>query len=275
MIVDSEHFVPGAEPGVAPAPAAVLRPDSALLFPRRAARLRALAEGHEMAAYLLFIAGLVDLQAEAAEHAGGWPEMLPGILAGVRTEDAPAPVAEAVKALAAEGAEAWAERVGRLRAGEPLAEDLPYVPFLTAAVQAQLIRAAATAEPERGEPGLCPLCGGHPVASTIGTEGQVSGLRRLHCGWCGTAWHLPRLCCSGCGAEGRLSYYRPEGYEVAVKAEACGACGTTLKQFDLDASPLVEPLADDLASLALDHLVAARGGGRLGRVPNPFLPGGP
>lgn len=274
MIVEAEQFVPGSEPGVAPAPAAILRPDAALLFPRRAARLRTLAEGHEMGAYLRFVAGLVDLQTRAAGLAGDWTELLPVILAGVRCDDLPAPVAEAVKALAAESAELWAARAERLRLGEAESDDFRHAPFLTAAMQAELTRDAAAAEPDFSEPGLCPLCGGHPVASTLGTEGQVSGLRRLHCGWCGTAWHMPRLCCSGCGAEGRLSYYRLEGYEVAVKAEACGACGTTLKQFDLEASPLAEPLADDLASLALDHLVAAQGKGKLGRVPNPFLPGG-
>lgn len=274
MIVEAEHFVPGSEPGVAPAPAAFLRPDAALLFPRRAARLRVLAEGHEMGAYLRFIADLVDLQTKAAGLAGDWTELLPVILAGIGTEGVPAPVAEAVKALSAETAQIWAARAERLRLGEPEADDFRYAPFLTAAIQAELTRDAASAEAEMSEPGLCPLCGAHPVASTLGTEGQVAGLRRLHCGWCGTAWHLPRLCCSGCGAEGKLSYYRLEGGEIAVKAEACGHCGLTLKQFDLEISPQVEPLADDLACMALDQLVADRGGGRLGRVPNPFLPGG-
>ena len=45
----------------------------------------------------------------------------------------------------------------------------------------------------------------------------------------------------------------------AVKAEVCEECGTYLKICYMDRDPQVEPVADDLASLALDLLVADTG----------------
>jgi FdhE protein len=44
-----------------------------------------------------------------------------------------------------------------------------------------------------------------------------------------------------------------------VKAECCDACGHYLKIFSMETAPEIEPVADDLASVALDLLVAETG----------------
>lgn len=269
MIVTAEQFVPGSEPGVAPAPAALLRPDATTLFARRAARLRQLAEGHEMEDFFVFLAGLMDIQQDLATMSGEWQEVLPQLLARAVSLPAPPPVAAAIAELEREGE--CTARVDRWLAGEPRPEDLAGSSFITAALQVARTHRAATAEPSGHDAGCCPLCGGAPVAATISTLGGIAGLRHLHCGLCGTAWHLERVSCAQCRAEDKLIYHRLDGYEPVVKAETCGACGTYVKVFDTDAWPGIEPLADDMASFALDLLLAEQGLRRL--WPNPFLHG--
>ena len=55
-----------------------------------------------------------------------------------------------------------------------------------------------------------------------------------------------------------------------MKAEACGACHTYLKLFYREERPAAEPVADDLATVALDVLLGeegfARGGVNLSLV---------
>lgn len=47
-----------------------------------------------------------------------------------------------------------------------------------------------------------------------------------------------------------------------AQAEACPECRSYLKLCRMDRDPEVEPLADDLASLALDLLMSEEGFGR-------------
>ena len=56
-----------------------------------------------------------------------------------------------------------------------------------------------------------------------------------------------------------------------VKAETCGACHTYLKVLPQQRDPALDPVADDVASLALDLLVRELGFSRGGV--NPFLLG--
>ncbi len=271
MIVTAEDFVPGREPGMSPAPASFLRPDGSGVFARRASRLRRLADGHPMAGFLGFVAGLAEIQHGLT--ASDWREALPLILAEVAKAPATAEVARAAHHLMAEGPDHIAGRAGRWLNGEPTTDDLAASPFIVAALQAARIRAAATATPlgTETDPGRCPLCGGAPVAATIATQGGIAGVRYLHCCLCATAWHLERLRCPRCGSDGKVTFRHLDGYGVEVKAETCGDCGTYVKVFATDGHPEVEPLADDLASMALDLHLAEDGWRRL--WPNPFLHG--
>ena len=63
-----------------------------------------------------------------------------------------------------------------------------------------------------------------------------------------------------------------EGGNGAVRAETCGSCKSYLKIAYQDKDPRVDPVADDLATLALDLLVDEAGFGRSG--PNLLLFGG-
>ena len=71
---------------------------------------------------------------------------------------------------------------------------------------------------------------------------------------------------------GGIRYLGIAGDEGGVKAEACETCHGYLKIFYRDRMPVVEPLADDVASLTLDLLAAQEGWGRSGV--NLFLLGG-
>ena len=60
-----------------------------------------------------------------------------------------------------------------------------------------------------------------------------------------------------------------EGRSEAIKAETCGECHTYAKMLYETKDARVDPFADDLASLALDVLVADAGFAR--HAPNPLL----
>ncbi|HWP01141.1 MAG TPA: formate dehydrogenase accessory protein FdhE [Methylococcus sp.] len=115
----------------------------------------------------------------------------------------------------------------------------------------------------------CPICGFFPLASTIEAGAPVPGVRYVHCALCGTAWHRLRARCIYCGSEKDLAYYGLDGRETAVKAETCSTCGCYLKVLYRDKHPRLDPLADDLATLSLDLLLAEQGYRRFGF--NPFL----
>jgi FdhE protein len=114
---------------------------------------------------------------------------------------------------------------------------------------------------------LCPLCGGAPVAAAVVAQPQ-EGLRYLHCSLCESAWQLVRVQCSACGQSGKLRYWSIEE-EKNIQGESCGDCKSYLKLLDQCHDPKLEPLADDLASLALDALVEEQGFAR--SCLNPFL----
>lgn len=122
---------------------------------------------------------------------------------------------------------------------------------------------------------LCPCCGSRPTASITRSGGESLGQRYLHCSLCSTQWHMVRIKCSHCRSTQGLAYLALDaaGEEVAdaaseggrraaqatLQAETCDACGHYLKIMHTDRDAEVEPVADDLASLALDLLVSDTG----------------
>jgi FdhE protein len=120
-------------------------------------------------------------------------------------------------------------------------------------------------------PGLCPLCGTLPVASMVCAHSPYQGLRYLHCSLCATEWHMVRVQCSACGASGKdIGYHTlksdtsaakiPSGEgTAAVRAETCEQCRGYRKILYQEHDTGVDPVADDLASLALDLLLGAEG----------------
>jgi FdhE protein len=148
------------------------------------------------------------------------------------------------------------------------------LPFVAAALQVYWVKMATSLGDESvgrlEQGGVCPVCGSHPLVGIVGSRG---GLRYLCCSLCATQWHMVRVTCSSCGATEGVSLYSLEGTNGAVKAESCEVCNSYLKLLYLEQDMSLDPMADDLATLALDLLMTRNG--KLQRGANPFFhPGG-
>jgi FdhE protein len=145
--------------------------------------------------------------------------------------------------------------------------------FVHAALQVTWTRAAAALDAEAVErlqpPGLCPVCGTPPVVSVVHAAGYLQSSRFLHCALCSTQWHYVRVKCANCTSTKGIAFQQIQGGDGAVKAETCDECGTFTKILYLQKDHRLEPVADDLASYALDALVEDAGWRRAS--PNPFL----
>jgi FdhE protein len=276
-------------------------PERSQVFAQRGARLLTLAQESPIADYLRFCAVLADAQhaaladfaappptparlALAHEHrmpplaATNWPrapqwrEALAAICAAVVAQrEFPAEVtrlAARVAATAGDELEAQADAVLGVRDG---AIDVASAPFVMAALQVNWAAlssgfAAGDVQP-LDVPGVCPLCGSLPVASLVRAQRQYQGYRYLHCALCACEWHMVRVQCSQCGADGKDIVHHSLTDAVAddaigdaaVRAESCGRCRTYRKILYHEKDPALEPVADDLASLALDLLLAEEG----------------
>lgn len=151
--------------------------------------------------------------------------------------------------------------------------DAATAPFLMCALQVYWLDLAARLTLEEVTPlevpGVCPVCGSLPVASVVRIDKGSSGHRYLHCALCATEWHLVRITCSHCQESRDLTYYSVAGGSPAVRAESCRSCHGYRKILYQESDAGVEPIADDLASLALDLLMSAEGYHRLSG--NPLL----
>ena len=158
------------------------------------------------------------------------------------------------------------------------------VPWLAAGLQLHWAATVAALGREAVRPldvsTVCPCCGSLPVASLRRIGGMQQGLRYLVCSLCATQWHMVRIKCSHCESTKGIGYLTlstdPDskaGQDAAtretVKAEVCDECSSYLKLVSLESDPTAEPVADDLATLALDVLTDERGYARVG--PNLFI----
>jgi FdhE protein len=132
-------------------------------------------------------------------------------------------------------------------------------------------------------PGVCPLCGSLPVASMVCALPPYQGYRYLHCALCTTEWHMVRVLCSQCGAAGKnIAYHSVDGTAAgkssseeggaAVRAETCEQCHAYRKILYQEKDTGVEPVADDVASVALDLLLGEEGYHRASGNPLLWLP---
>lgn len=287
---------------------AVLQPTPASVFADRAARFERLAEGHASGDWLAFLARLTRIQhallqqhpavplpsAAQREQAGRhgmpvvpangwardpvWRKHLASLADQLRT-DAPEtlrPVLVALTQAAPDELERLADGVLRTEYDPTQAAALP---FIAAALQVYWTWMAAQPDlaglARLDVPGVCPCCGSLPVASVI-QAGNHTGTRYLHCSLCNTEWNLVRANCTSCGETNKVSYRVLENASGAthdvVRAEVCDDCHSYLKQVLRDKDASADPVADDLATLALDILVDEAGYLRSG--PNPlFIPG--
>jgi FdhE protein len=216
-----------------------------------------------------------------------WREVLSHIVKTLQPGVGPGPAADALARLAAADEVFLERQADALLNGVMAGLDLAAAPVVAAALQVlwtHLVIELVAAHHARGDhktqpvgrldnPGLCPCCGSRPTASLTRSGGESTGQRYLHCSLCNTQWHLVRGSCSHCGSREQLAYQSldlasSDGGEegsaaraakAAVQAETCEACGHYLKIVHSDRNPFVDPVADDLASVTLDLLVAETG----------------
>ncbi|HEY2276048.1 MAG TPA: formate dehydrogenase accessory protein FdhE [Steroidobacteraceae bacterium] len=266
-------------------------------FAARARRLRQLAlpgaPGYAIAEYLELTAAIAEAQARAladlpaaptaAEeiararthhmpvlHATGvarpavWRELALAISATAAGSPAASSAVREIdrrlRELRLEDLEAQADALLAARTAEI---DVATAPFLMAALQVQWAALArslqATDVAPLEVPGVCPACGTLPVASVVRANAESQGYRYLHCALCATEWHMVRVTCTQCQNNENLGYHSIEGSSGAIRAESCDRCHTYRKILYQEKDADVEPVADDLASLALDLLMAEAG----------------
>ena len=197
--------------------------------------------------------------------------------------DAPPATQRALDTLHGMSADALDAQASRLLSLDYPALDPALAPFIGAALQVHWVkRVTALGEGELRKldvPTVCPACGSPPIASVLRIGVPVPGTRYLHCVLCATDWHMSRGFCSQCEAQEKLAYYQIDsGGDDAgggskafapVRGEACEECKGYIKSLNQDKDPQADPVADDLATLALDILLDESGYERAS--PNYFL----
>lgn len=291
-------------------------PERATVFLARAARLRQLAgRSNPIAGYLRLMAALADAQQEvigsfkakppspesiasAQQHSmplipalsgvrdPAWRDVLNSLLDKLKAAGPLTPtleqLIEKLKSLDTASLEAQADAIFAQRFAEV---DPASAPFISAALQVVWTDLAADID-KRDVPyletlGLCPVCGSHPVASTVRVGGAYDNYRFLQCGLCATEWHMVRSKCSNCDSTKGIAYHalgtpdadtptkEAESKKAPLKAESCDECHTYRKIGYQDKDYDFEPFADDLASLTLDLLMGEEGYRRAS--PHPWL----
>jgi FdhE protein len=272
-------------------------PDRAHVFSMRADRLRQLSEkgaiGHTIGDYLRLMATVADAQQATLAgfeaplpspeqiahartygmplvHATGWPrashwhDVLEQLCNSVAVlPDLPASAHVACDVLRRSQPGQIEIQADALLAGQVPAVDVATAPFVMAALQVYWVdlasRFTAQGVADLEVPGVCPMCGTPPVASVVRADPRSQGFRYLHCALCATEWHLVRVTCSHCQSTKGITYQSIEGGADAIRAECCDTCRTYRKILYQEKDTGVEPVADDLASLALDLLLSEAG----------------
>lgn len=126
--------------------------------------------------------------------------------------------------------------------------------------------------PQPDDTSYCPCCGSDGVGSVILSHGELEGVRYLQCNLCNSRWHALRAQCTFCSNSKDMSLQNVAGAEGALSAaygECCPRCHHYRKLYRLDKQQYADPVADDLATLAVDMLLAEDGYERGGA--NPYL----
>jgi len=270
----------------------VIQPEASGIFCNRARRFASLSEGHPLSGWLAFLGQISESQnavlqtylpqiltnkiqspAVLADNvppfaASTWPRDQVWRQVLTRIIDYIEPFAPAharssivrLRKLEEAMLEVLADQILRMNFSRQYANFLPYV---SAALQVYWTALASTINESDVQPdarGFCPSCGFLPVGSIIRVDGEVPYLRYLHCGLCNTQWHMVRVTCASClDSSNQIAYHYIVGKNDAVRAETCGKCKSYLKIYHQEKSPKVDPIADDLATLALDLLLDEAG----------------
>ena len=290
--------------GAVAAPPFVRLPDPNSLFSRRARRFGALAPSSGVRPYLELLSDLANAQAEVAhalppspapdeaalararEHGmppldrmsvrgdGLMGETLDRLFAAAAARVAPAAARAALARAAAARREERDRRIANVLSETIPADEMAEHAYVAAGLQIHFARLAAALDADRPQPiadGVCPACGGPPVASVVVGWQAAHGAQFAACSLCGALWHVVRIKCLRCGSTEGVRYQEIDGGPGLIKAETCDACGSYVKILNQDKDPDLDPVADDVGSLALDLLMRDGPYRRAGY--NPFLLG--
>ena len=281
-----------------------LLPETRSLFADRADRFVTLAADHSLGDWLAFLGRLSraqhdalqslhelplpdaaaleqayqhrmpPLNAGAAPRPAAWRDIVCRF-AGELGPEAPPAARHALDALAVSDDATLDALADALLIGDPQAADAALLPFVGAALQVVFTALASRLDAGRLQAldahGVCPCCGSLPVASVVRLGAAINNLRYLHCSLCNTEWNAPRAVCTTCDTDKDVALQQIEGASGSVRAETCDACKSYLKIVYQEKDSHVDPVADDLATLALDLLVDDAGYQRAG--PNLLLIG--
>lgn len=281
-------------------PPSIVLPDPEIVFLNRAKRLEMLAPDHTIEPFLRLVAAVcraqssiqkglpaVELPLSAALAGDGLPplradavkldavaeETFAKLAKALADAGAPPAFKTAVTAIAEASSE---KRLDWLKAALDGSDDLSQAVqvLAMAALQVHFARLAAKLDAEKIAPvahGGCPVCGSAPTASAVVNWPQANNIRFCTCSLCSSQWHVVRLKCVTCGTTKGISYPRIDGHPDALRAETCDDCKSYVKIVYQVKDPVMEPFADDIASLDLDLVLKKEGWSRGGA--NPFLLG--
>jgi FdhE protein len=217
----------------------VVLPERETLFARRANQFEARAEGHELAPYLRFLAGLARVQAAlmsdlpalapiaeegvARATANGMPpidrvwliddpalmETVASVLEAAASLTMPAAAAQALAGLRVDH-HTWRPHLANALEDAVAAEGVAAHIFIASAVQVHAARLAALLPAEMLKPvgiGACPSCGGAPVSSVLVDRPGAHHARYCVCATCATQWNAVRVTCVLCGANAGIAYH--------------------------------------------------------------------
>jgi Protein involved in formate dehydrogenase formation len=194
----------------------------------------------------------------------------PGFL-GIIEQIAPAPLAQAARALAQKGPAGWQQAIESFWHSELETPTAPYeleeaspgdptgvepqerlLAWIFLQPYAEFLADHREPMTLDGTPSTCPLCGGRPIVGVLRSEGD--GARKsLICMLCAHEWIFRRVVCPACGEERepQMAFYSAP--EIAhVRVDVCDTCHTYLKSIDLTKTGLAVPVVDELATIPLD-----------------------
>ncbi|CAN5139609.1 formate dehydrogenase accessory protein FdhE [soil metagenome] len=206
----------------------------------------------------------------------GWHDATRALLASVGLDGLPPATVDAVQRVSTASDEFLDAQADRILNHITLGLDFAAAPLIAAGLQAHWTSLVRKTEAEHGERAfgrtvrgnLCPCCASAPVGGITRLGAEESGYRYLQCSLCSTQWHYVRIKCTTCENTKGLHYEalstegeaeRTARTRDVVRAECCPECHRYLKIFSMEKDPNVEPMADDLATIALDLLVADTG----------------
>nr|WP_276082065.1 formate dehydrogenase accessory protein FdhE [Methylobacterium sp. GC_Met_2] len=272
-------------------------PDPTTLFADRAARLDEAAPGHPLEAYLRFVAevaraqaaiqakvalppppdgadlalrsehGMPPLSRHGLEADPGLDACLLALLDALDLTTAPEASAAARESLRAASREDRLDLVLQVFEGALPVDRIAECVLVSAALQVRLAEQAAALDPKILKPvadGVCPCCGGAPVASVVVAWTPADKARYLSCSLCGTYWNHVRIRCTACGDGENINYYGLDEVSKDVQVETCTTCHSYIKHLHQHRAPRLDPVADDIASYGLDLKIAEEGFRRAG-----------